>query len=74
MTTLTAMTSTMTASFLASFVEMVEAFTIVLAVGISRSWRPALVGSGLALVVLAALVLALGPRASPRTRSNSPSA
>ncbi|MBN8998749.1 MAG: TMEM165/GDT1 family protein [Rhizobiales bacterium] len=61
MTTLTAMTSTMTASFLASFVEMVEAFTIVLAVGISRSWRPALVGSGLALVVLAALVLALGP-------------
>ncbi len=51
----------MTASFLASFVEMVEAFTIVLAVGISRSWRPALVGSGLALVVLAALVVILGP-------------
>ena len=61
MAPLTAIASTMTASFLASFVEMVEAFTIVLAVGISRSWRPALVGSGLALVVLAVLVVTLGP-------------
>ncbi len=61
LTTFTAVSSTMTASFLASFVEMVEAFTIVLAVGIARSWRPALIGSGLALAVLAALVVALGP-------------
>ncbi|MGV8856859.1 MAG: COG4280 domain-containing protein, partial [Devosia sp.] len=53
--------STVTASFLASLVEVVEAFTIVLAVGITRSWRPALIGAGLALAVLALLVLAFGP-------------
>ncbi|RUU02695.1 hypothetical protein EOD23_19380 [Mesorhizobium sp. USDA-HM6] len=39
---LTPALSTVTASFLASFVEVVEAFTIVLAVGVTRSWRPAL--------------------------------
>ncbi len=37
-----------------------EAFTIVLAVGIFRGWRPALAGTALAAVVLAAIVLALG--------------
>jgi uncharacterized membrane protein len=51
----------MTAAFLGSFVEVVEAFTIILAVGVSRSWKPAIIGTGLALVVLAALVLILGP-------------
>ena len=61
MTGITAIVSTLTASFLASFVEVVEAFTIVLAVGLTQSWRPAFVGSGLALVVLAALVAVLGP-------------
>jgi uncharacterized membrane protein len=50
-----------TAAFLASFVEVVEAFTIVLAVGVTRSWRPALTGAALALVLLGALVLAFGP-------------
>jgi uncharacterized membrane protein len=40
---------------------VVEAFTIVLAVGITRSWRPALLGAALALAVLAALVLVFGP-------------
>lgn len=59
--TVTAISSTVTASFLASLVEMVEAFTIVLAVGLTRGWRPALVGSGLALAVLALLVAAFGP-------------
>ncbi|SFP11872.1 Uncharacterized membrane protein [Mesorhizobium sp. NFR06] len=58
---LTPILSTVTASFLASFVEVVEAFTIVLAVGVTRSWRPALTGAGLALALLAALVLAFGP-------------
>ncbi len=58
---LTAVLPTVTASFLASFVEVVEAFTIVLAVGLTQGWRPALAGSGLALAVLAGLVLALGP-------------
>lgn len=61
MTSLTAILSTVTASFLASLVEVVEAFTIVLAVGITRSWRPALIGAALALAVLALLVLAFGP-------------
>lgn len=58
---LTPILSTVAASFLASFVEVVEAFTIVLAVGVTRSWRPALTGAALALALLAALVLAFGP-------------
>lgn len=61
MTTVTALSSTVTAAFLGSLVEVVEAFTIVLAVGITRSWRPALIGSGLALALLVVLVLIFGP-------------
>ncbi|KAA0697305.1 hypothetical protein DTW90_21460 [Neorhizobium sp. P12A] len=61
MNNLTPILSTVTASFLGSFVEVVEAFTIVLAVGITRSWRPALTGAALALAVLAALVVVFGP-------------
>jgi Ca2+/H+ antiporter, TMEM165/GDT1 family len=49
------------AVFLASSVEMVEALTIVVAAGVSRGWRSALEGAGAAIVVLAALVSALGP-------------
>ncbi len=49
------------AVFLASAVEMVEAFTIVVAVGHTRGWRSALQGVGVALVALAALVAAFGP-------------
>src|SRR4029077_19799746 len=52
---------TVSAAFLGSFVEVVEAFTIVLAVGVTRSWKPAFVGAGLALIVLAGLVVTLGP-------------
>jgi uncharacterized membrane protein len=48
------------ASFMASLVEFVEALTIVLAVGVVRGWRSALVGAAAGVVVLAALVLALG--------------
>ncbi|CAM5206049.1 hypothetical protein ARD30_13625 [Bosea thiooxidans] len=51
----------LSAAFLASLVEVVEAFTIVLAVGTVRGWRPALAGTGCALGVLALLVLLLGP-------------
>jgi uncharacterized membrane protein len=47
--------------FLACAVEAVEALTIVLAVGITRSWSSALSGVAVAIVALAALVLALGP-------------
>jgi len=48
-------------AFLASAVEMVEALTIVLAVGVTRGWRPAIVGVGAACATLAVLVAALGP-------------
>ncbi len=49
------------AVFLACAVEMVEALTIVLAVGHTRGWRSAFEGTGVALVALAALVAVLGP-------------
>jgi uncharacterized membrane protein len=45
---------------LACAVEAVEALTIVLAVGTTRSWSSAMTGVGTALVVLAGVVLALG--------------
>lgn len=48
-------------AFLASLVEFVEAFTIVLAVGVSRSWRAALAGAVVATVLLVGLVLGFGP-------------
>ncbi len=48
-------------AFLASAVEMVEALTIVLAMGTTRGWRSALTGTGAAIVGLAAVVAALGP-------------
>ncbi len=53
--------STVLAAFLASVVEVVEAFTIVLAVGLTRGWRPAFIGTGLAIVLLVVLVLVFGP-------------
>jgi uncharacterized membrane protein len=47
--------------FLACSVEAVEALTIVLAVGATRSWSSALGGVGGALIALAAIVFAFGP-------------
>src|SRR2546421_10360690 len=47
--------------FLACAVEAVEALTIVLAVGLTRSWAAALSGVGAAVATLAVLVAALGP-------------
>jgi uncharacterized membrane protein len=49
------------AVFLACAVEAVEATTIVLAVGTTRSWRSALIGVAAGLVVLAVVIAALGP-------------
>lgn len=49
------------AAFLASIVEVVEAFTIVLAVGTTRGWRPAIIGTAAALALLGLIVLILGP-------------
>jgi uncharacterized membrane protein len=51
----------MTAVFLASAVEMVEALTIVLAVGVTRGWKSAFEGVVVALVALASLVVLFGP-------------
>jgi uncharacterized membrane protein len=51
----------MTAAFLASLVEAVEALTIVLAVATVRGWRPAGLGALAGLSVLALIVVALGP-------------
>jgi uncharacterized membrane protein len=47
--------------FIACMVEAVEALTIVLAVGTTRSWRSAMIGVGVALVALAVVTAALGP-------------
>jgi uncharacterized membrane protein len=47
--------------FLACTVEAVEALTIVLAVGTTRSWPSAMSGVGVALVLLGVVVAALGP-------------
>jgi uncharacterized membrane protein len=49
------------AGFLACSVEMVEALTIVLAVGVTRGWRSTLVGVGVAILALSAVIAALGP-------------
>jgi uncharacterized membrane protein len=51
----------MTAAFLASLVEAVEALTIVLAVATVRGWRPAGLGAIAGLLLLVLIVLALGP-------------
>ena len=48
---------------LASAVEMVEALTIVLALGVTRGWRAPLQGAAAALVVLVVLVALARPRA-----------
>ena len=61
MPSLTTIVSVAGASFAASFVEAVEALTIVLAVGLARGWRPALTGAAAALVALALIVAILGP-------------
>jgi Ca2+/H+ antiporter, TMEM165/GDT1 family len=47
-------------TFLASAVEFVEALTIVLAMGVTRGWRSALWGVGLAVAALAAITAVAG--------------
>ncbi|MBI1215824.1 MAG: hypothetical protein GC185_08410 [Alphaproteobacteria bacterium] len=49
------------AAFAASLVEAVEAFTIILAVWHFKGWKPAVSGTGAALLLLAVLVAAFGP-------------
>ncbi len=50
----------MVAVFLACFVEMVEAVTIVLAMGYTRSWRSSLIGVGAALAALVVVTAVMG--------------
>jgi len=52
--------STIASAFLASSVEAVEALTVVLAVGVVRGWRSALLGTVAALGLLTALVAVFG--------------
>ena len=47
--------------FVACAVEAIEALTIVLAAGLTREWRSTFQGMAAALLVLAAIVAALGP-------------
>jgi uncharacterized membrane protein len=46
--------------FVASMVEFVEAFTIVLAMGVTRGWKSAISGAVAAIVLLSGFTLALG--------------
>ena len=46
---------------IASAVEMVEALTIILAIGLTRGWRSTALASGAAVAVLAVVVAILGP-------------
>jgi uncharacterized membrane protein len=48
------------AAFLGSAVESTEALTIVLAVGLTRGWRAPLMGTAVAIVLLAFLVIVFG--------------
>jgi uncharacterized membrane protein len=48
------------AVFIASAVEVVEAFTIVLAMGITRGWKSAIAGTIVALIVLGVVTAAVG--------------
>jgi len=50
----------LTASFLASAVEFVEAFTIVLVAGVTINWRSSLLGAFAAVVTLAVIIATLG--------------
>src|SRR2546426_6939356 len=59
--TWTAAAPAISAAFLSSLVEAVEALTIVLAVASVRGWRPAGLGAAAGLALRVVIVLALGP-------------
>lgn len=61
MISLTTAAPAVAAAFVASLVEAVEAFTIVLAAGMLRGWRGAVAGTAAGLAALALIVVALGP-------------
>jgi uncharacterized membrane protein len=51
----------LTTAFLGSFVEAVEALTIVLAVASVRGWRPAVLGALTGLALLSLAIVSIGP-------------
>src|SRR5258706_2825303 len=59
--TWTSVAPAVSAAFLSSLVDAVEALTIVLAVAPVRGWRPAGLGALAGLATLALIVLPLGP-------------
>jgi uncharacterized membrane protein len=61
MVSLTTAAPAVGAAFIASLVEVVEAFTIVLAAGMLRGWRAAIAGTAGGLAALTLIVVALGP-------------
>lgn len=61
MSTWSTIAPAVTAAFLASLVEVVEAFTIVLAVATVRGWRVAVTGAAGGLTLLALIILIFGP-------------
>ncbi len=61
MSNMAAVATVVASSFAASFVEAVEALTIVLAVGFTRGWSSSLGGAAGGLTALALLVAVLGP-------------
>ena len=61
MLTWTTAAPAVSAAFLSSIVEVVEAFTIVLAVATVRGWRPAALGATAGLALLALIVIVFGP-------------
>ena len=56
-------------AFVASTVEFVEAFTIVLAVGTTRGWRAPIWGTVAAVATVAVIVLAFGAPPPGQVRS-----
>src|SRR5438309_2151585 len=60
----------LSATFMACIVEMVEALTIILAVGITRGWRSALIGGAGGALALAAIILVFGQTLTERVDLN----
>ncbi len=58
---MTAFVLTLVGAALAVWLELLEALAIVLAVGSARRWRDAVIGAAGALVLLAVVVVAVGP-------------
>jgi uncharacterized membrane protein len=56
----------LSATFMACIVEMVEALTIILAVGITRGWRSALIGGASGALALGAIILVFGQTLTER--------